>query len=78
MELPSLLNWAQRAQLTTAPNPSYQYTQVQISRKAALQILSEHDVSEEDATQWGTVLRLAVAAERESMLSYPESTIEEY
>ena len=31
VELPSLLNWAQRAQLTTAPNPTYHSTQVQIS-----------------------------------------------
>ena len=35
VELPALLDWAQRAQLTSAPNPSYQSTQVQISDKAA-------------------------------------------
>ena len=78
VELPSLLNWAQRAQLTTAPNPTYQSTQVQISRVAARKILSDLDVSEDDASEWGAILRQAVDTERESMIDYPESTIEEY
>ena len=67
VELPSLLNWAQRAQLTTAPNPTYHSTQVQISRDAALRILSELNVATEDAKEWGTILREAVDSERESM-----------
>ena len=78
VELPSLLNWAQRAQLTTAPNPTYHSTQVQISREAAQKILSELDVSEEEAMKWGTILREAVDTERESMIDYPEAAIEEY
>lgn len=78
VELPSLLNWAQRAQLTTAPNPTYHSTQVQISRDAALKILSELNLAEEDATKWGTVLRQAVDTERESMSDFPDAAIEEY
>lgn len=78
VELPSLLNWAQRAQLTTAPNPTYHSTQVQISREAARRILSELDVSEEEAAKWGSMLRDAVDRVRESMIDYPESGIEEY
>ena len=78
VELPSLLNWAQRAQLTTAPNPTYHSTQVQISRDAALKILSELNLAEEDATKWGTILRQAVDTERESMSDYPDAAIEEY
>ena len=78
VELPSLLNWAQRAQLTTAPKPTYHSTQVQISRDAALRILSELDVSAEDATKWGAILRKAVDTERELMSDYPDSAIEEY
>ena len=78
VELPSLLNWAQRAQLTTAPNPTYHSTQVQISREAAQKILSELEVSEEEAMKWGTILREAVDTERESMIDYPEAAIEEY
>ena len=78
VELPSLLNWAQRAQLTTAPNPTYHSTQVQISRAAARKILSELKVSEEEVVEWGEILREAVDAERESIIGYPESAIEEY
>ena len=78
VELPSLLNWAQRAQLTTAPNPTYHSTQVQISRDAARKILVELDVSEGEAAKWGEILREAVDAERKSMIDFPESAIEEY
>lgn len=78
VELPSLLNWAQRAQLTTAPNPTYHSTQVQISRAAALKILSELNLAEEEATKWGTILRQAVDTERESLSDYPDAAIEEY
>ena len=78
VELPSLLNWAQRAQLTTAPNPTYHSTQVQISREAARRILSELKVSEDEASEWGAILRQAVDTERDSMIDYPESAIEEY
>ena len=78
VELPSLLNWAQRAQLTTAPNPTYHSTQVQISREAARKILSDLDVSQAEAIKWGEILREAVDTERESMIDYPESAIEEY
>ncbi len=78
VELPALLNWAQRAQLTTAPNPTYHWTQVQISRGAALKILPELDVSEEEAMKWGRILREAADAERKSMIDYPEPAIEEY
>lgn len=78
VELPALLNWAQRAQLTTAPNPTYHWTQVQISRGAARRILSELHVPEEEAIEWGGILREAVDRERESMNNYPESAIEEY
>lgn len=66
VELSSLLNWAQRALLTTAPNPTCHWTQVQISRGAARRILSEHDVPEEEAIGWGGILREAVDRERES------------
>ena len=78
VELPDLLDWAQRAQITTAPNPSYQSTQVQISRRAALQMLSDLDVAEEDAVKWGRLLREAVDEAMSSTSAYPESAIEEY
>lgn len=78
VELPELLDWAQRAQITTAPNPSYRSTQVQISRKAALLMLSDLHVAEEDAVKWGRLLREAVDEAMSSISTYPESAIEEY
>ncbi len=78
VELPALLDWAQRAQLTTAPNPSYQSTQVQISRNAARQILSDLAVSEEEAVKWGELLQSAVDEASSSMSAFPEPAIEEY
>ena len=78
VELPELLDWAQRAQITTAPNPSYHSTQVQIGREAALQMLSDLNVAEEDAIRWGRLLREAVDEARSSINAYPESAVEEY
>ena len=78
VELPSLLDWAQRAQLTTAPNPSYQSTQVQISPRAARRILPELEVSEDQAIAWGKLLRDAVSEATNSVAAYPDRTVEEY
>lgn len=78
VELPELLDWAQRAQITTAPNPSYHSTQVQISRKAAQQMLSDLDVTEEDAVRWGKLLQEAVHNANSSVSAYPDLAIEEY
>lgn len=78
VELPELLDWAQRAQITTAPNPSYHSTQVQISRKAARQMLSDLDVTEEDAAKWGKLLQEAVHNANSSVSAYPDLAIEEY
>ena len=53
IELPSLLDWSQRAQLTSAPNPSQQSVQVQISPSAAQHLLRQLEVPVEDAKSWG-------------------------
>ncbi len=78
VELPALLDWAQRAQLTSAPNPSYQSTQVQISDKAARRMLTDLDVTEEEAIEWGTLLRTAVNQVSSSMTTNAKLTVEEY
>ena len=78
VELPEILVWAQRALLTTVPNPTYQSTQIQISPKAAHRILSELGHTAEDASKWGGLLRRAVDEVREEMHAYPEPAIEEY
>ena len=78
VELPAILEWAQRAQFASAPNPSYQSTQVQVSKNAALKLLSDIDVTEEEAVQWGKLLRQQVDAVRSSTNANVEPGIEEY
>ena len=78
VELPSLLDWAQRAQLTTAPNPSYHFTQIQISSKAARQVVKDLDVAEQDAIEWGKLLREAVQGATDSIADHFDRVVEEY
>ena len=78
VELPAVLDWAQRAQLTTAPNPSYQSTQVQISKSAALELLMDLNVTREQAAGWGEALREAAKKATSLMAEYPHQQIEEY
>ena len=78
VELPALLDWAQRAQLTSAPNPSYHSTQVQISPKAARRLLPDLGVTEQEAVDWGKVLRQAVDDVSNSMATSAGTVIEEY
>ena len=78
VELPALLDWAQRAQLTSAPNPSYQSAQVQISSKAARRMLRDLNVPEQKAKRWGELLRQIVDDESGSMTAIANRTIEEY
>src|SRR5262245_9807423 len=60
VELPDILEWAQRSELTSALNPSYQSTAVQVSEVAARRFLARLGVSEVDAQTWGRGLRDAV------------------
>ena len=78
VELPVLLDWAQRAQLTTAPGPSYRSIQVQISDRAARIIPGEFGVSETDARKWGMHLRRAVDEVRITPSESSEAAIGEY
>jgi len=78
IELPSILDWAQRAQLTAAPNPSYQFTLVQVSDKVAKWLLSGLDVSPAEAEKWGKILREAVQSAEEELKEYGGSQLEEY
>ncbi len=78
VELPALLDWAQRAQLTSAPNPSYQSTQVRITGKAARRMLHDLNVTESQAVSWGKFLRRRVNKVSGSMNSNTRPPIEEY
>jgi hypothetical protein len=72
VELTGILEWAQRAQLTTAPNPSYQSTEVHVSPRVARVLLRRLQVSDEDASRWGTMLRHALKnATQESRTDSP-------
>lgn len=78
VELPALLDWAQRAQLTSAPNPSYQSTQVQVSERVARQMLRDLEVAERQAENWGKLLRQCVKQESSSATADAKPAIEEY
>lgn len=66
VELPHILNWAQRAELTKAPNPSYQTTEVQISSDLARRLLKSMGIATEQAKQWGEIVRKEIKnAEKE-------------
>lgn len=78
VELPSLLDWAQRAQLTNAPNPSYQSAQIQISKGAARDLVSNLNVTVESARLWGEHLRALVDKVSGSTNANSAMAIEEY
>jgi hypothetical protein len=78
VEVPDILEWAQRSQLTSAPNPSYETTEVQISPRVALHFLSQLGVSEEDAKSWGQSLRSAMQAAEEHLVGLDQARVEEY
>lgn len=69
-ELPAVLEWAQRSELTSAPNPSYETTQIQISEKVARHLLRRLKVSEEEAASWGRGLRDAVEDAKKELEPY--------
>jgi hypothetical protein len=71
VELPSILKWAQIQELTTAPNPSYEFTEIRVSERVAKQLLKRLDVAEEDALSWGRLINEAIANNRRSACENP-------
>jgi len=57
VELPAILDWAQSAELTSAPNPSYSVAEIKVSAQAARVLLRRLKVEEEDARHWGMLLK---------------------
>ena len=57
VELPAILEWAQSAELTAAPNPSYQFTELRVSPDAARFLLRRLSVPEREASSWGQTLK---------------------
>jgi hypothetical protein len=78
VELPEVLDWAQRSQLTTAPNPSYETTEVQISERVAQTLLKGLGVSSDSAIQMGQTLRTEIENAVKEMAEFENSRIEDY
>lgn len=67
VELPAILDWAQRGKLTNTPNPTYQTTEVQVSELVARRLLRRLHITDEQAKAWGEALHEAlVQAEKEA------------
>ena len=57
VELSDILDWAQTAELTEVPNPSYRRTRIKIDQLTARRLLATLRVSEDEARRWGRTLR---------------------
>jgi len=78
IELPSILEWAQRAQLTSAPNPSYETTEVQVSQRLAAKLLASLGVDEDTAKEVGNRLKKYTDESRAALVSSNHALLEDY
>jgi hypothetical protein len=60
IELPAILDWAQAAELTSAPNPSYRCAELKVTSRVARILLRKLKVSEEDARTLGKLLQESI------------------
>jgi hypothetical protein len=77
VELPAILDWAQRAELTSAPNPSYETTHIQVSDRVAYQLIRCLGVADEEAASWGRGLRDAIDQAKQELQPFGVSIIDE-
>lgn len=61
VELPELLEWAQTAELTEVPNPTYRRTRIKVTPGVARRMLADLDVAAAEAAAWGEALRAAAS-----------------
>lgn len=78
IEVPDILEWAQRSQLTSAPNPSYEATEVQISPRLASHLLTQLGVQSQEACDWGRLLRAEIDSAGEQLDGVDQERVEEY
>lgn len=76
VELPEVLTCAQRAEFTTAPNPSYRQTDVRVGPSVARRILARRRIDASAATEWGRKLHEAVTHAKQVLENYPRGTID--
>ena len=60
VELPAILGWAQAAELTSAPNPYYRLTELQVSERVARILLKRLEVPEQDAKLLGEAMMASI------------------
>jgi len=78
IELPDILEWAQRSQLTSAPNPSYETVQIQISSMVAESFFEDLNVDREQLRQFGIELADAIQCAKSEASEFEYARIEEY
>lgn len=66
IELRDILGWAQMLSLTSAPNPSYRYTQFRFGPEAAGRILENLGMNREEARAFGERLQKGLAGAEEA------------
>jgi hypothetical protein len=59
VELPDILDWAQTAELTEVPNPTYRRTRIKVSAEVARRMLEDLGLTPVEAAVWGKALREA-------------------
>ena len=62
VELPAILGWAQAAELTSAPNPYYRVTELQVSKRVARIFLKRLEMPEENAKLLGEAMLASIKA----------------
>jgi hypothetical protein len=63
IELPAILGWAQAAELTSAPNPTYRLTELQVSPRVARILLKRLDVPEAGAKLLGEAIMKGIESQ---------------
>jgi hypothetical protein len=60
LELPRILEWARRSDLTAALNTTYRYAEIKITSAHARAVLDSLGVDEKEAVAWGHELQNAI------------------
>jgi hypothetical protein len=63
VELPDILEWAQLGELTSAPNPTYRYAEVQVNENTAAKLVRWLDVPEDQARHLGRRMKELIDTE---------------